>query len=112
MVQHNVEYIYLTLNTTEREKLAETEYDEDNVTDRGDCVQIPFVDDEQKGRTSLNNPRIASLEELKFSFVTYLKDKKPHLLECQVENTMHDRGHKIHWTPPYCTELQPIEMFW
>lgn len=25
---------------------------------------------------------------------------------------MKDRGHKLLWAPPYCPELQPIELFW
>ena len=37
---------------------------------------------------------------------------KPELLECKVEAHLKDRGHQVIWTPPYCPELQPIELFW
>ena len=114
MVKHNVEYVDLPMTSTGRSELAEKEGDEDHpdVQDRGDCVQIGFVSDEQKNRASARNPRIATLEELKVAFITYLRDNKPELLACKVEKYLEGRGHKILWTPPYCPELQPIELFW
>jgi hypothetical protein len=48
----------------------------------------------------------------KFIFVPKLKENKPELLECQVEKELKDHGHRVLWTPPYCPELQPIELFW
>jgi len=74
-------------------------------------LRIIFDLEEQKLRASSKKPRVASLEELKVGFVTYLKGNKPELLECKIEKYLNDRGHKILWTPPYCPELQPIELF-
>ena len=33
-------------------------------------------------------------------------------MACKIEKYMGDRGHIVPWTPPYCLELQPIEIFW
>jgi hypothetical protein len=42
----------------------------------------------------------------------WLKLHKPDRLDCKVEKLMKDAGHEILWTPPYCPDLQPIELFW
>ena len=34
------------------------------------------------------------------------------MLECRVEGYLKECGHEILWTPPYCPDLQPIELFW
>ena len=112
MVEHGVEYLDLPLVSEAREELAASESEDNDVQDRGDCVRIDFESNNQLKRASASDPRIASLEELKISFVTWCQEEKPELLECQVEKYMKDKGHKILWTPPYCPELQPIEKFW
>ena len=63
-------------------------------------------------RAGLKKPRVGTVEELKVSFVHYSKENDPQQLECKVERFLLERGHKILWTPPYCPELQPIELFW
>ena len=63
-------------------------------------------------RARLKKPRVGTLEELKIAFVLYLKAQKCQLLEFQVEKYLKSRGHQVIWTPPYCPELQPIELFW
>ena len=93
-------------------ELANLEEDDENVQNRGEVVRIIFCKDEQLQRAGVNKPRVGTLEELKVSFVHYLKEHDPQQLECKVEQILLDRGHKILWTPPYCPELQPIELFW
>ena len=47
------------------------------------------------------------------AFVTYIKETNSKLLDYKVKAFLRDNGgHKILWTPPYCPELQPIELFW
>ena len=49
MVEHEVEYIDIPINSHARHDLAQTHGDEDSdVQDRGDCVQIDFIPEEQK----------------------------------------------------------------
>jgi len=112
MVHHGVEYIDLPYTYETRESLAATEGDNEEVQDRGDCVRIFFHPEEQLQRASSTKARVATLEELKVAFVTFCKEEKPELLECQVEAFLRERHHDILWTPPYCPELQPIELFW
>lgn len=114
MVKYDVEYLDLSISNDERRKLAEKEghVDHQDVQDRGDCVRIEFINDEQSKRASLSNPRVGTLEELKIAFVTYLKSEKRTALACKVERYLEDEEHGILWTPPYCPELQPIELFW
>ena len=80
--------------------------------DCGDCICISFIPNEQIGRSSKSKPHIATLNELKLSFVKWIKENDPSLLACKVEAYLHDLGHEILWTPPYAPKLQPIELFW
>ena len=113
MVLHGVEHIDLPMTTPERYALAQTEEEGvDFPQDRGDCVRIDFNAAEQRMRSSATKPRSTSLEELRIAFVTYLKEFKPELLACQVEAYLEGRKHRVLWTPLYCLELQPIELFW
>jgi hypothetical protein len=52
------------------------------------------------------------VSKLRLGIIKYIQAHKPELLECKVEKYLHDRGHKVLWTPPYCPDLQPIELFW
>ena len=110
MEEYEVNHIDLPLTTSEREEFAATQHE--SIEDRGDFVRIPFsaTDQQQVARASM--PHIGNLDELKISFVTYLKDNKPDLLNCIVENKFNDEGYEILWTPPYCPDLQPIELYW
>jgi len=109
MVKHEVEYLDLPL-TDSRLEFAEDE--NEFIDDRGDCIRIDFGPEEQQQTASKSKPLVGNTHELKVSFVTYLKEHRPDLLECKVEKTLNEHGHKVLWTPPYCPELQPIELFW
>ena len=112
MVQHKVEWIDIPLVSQGRLDMALSADEFEDVQDRGDCIRIPFDAEEQRQRAGATKPRIATLEEMKVGFVLYCKEEKPYLLACQVEKYMNERNHNILWTPPYCPELQPIELFW
>jgi hypothetical protein len=109
MVTHNVEYIDLPLTNSWFDFAND---DDKTIEDRGDCLRIPFDPEEQKQTASQSKPLVANATELKVTFVSYLQDNRPDLLECQVEKRLKQGGHKVLWTPPYCPELQPIELFW
>ena len=114
MEKLKVEYIDLPITTFARDVLAKMEGDLEfpDIQDRGECVRLEFVAEEQKKRAGAAHPQIGTLDELKMAFITYLKEEKPELLECKVEKYLEGRGHSVLWTPPYCPELQPIELFW
>ena len=114
MHKYGVDYIDLPLTNEDRMNLLDLEDDPNHpdVQDRGNCVRISFKKSEQSERSSKSRPRIASLQELKLSYVTWLKENKPELLACKIEKYLSDRGHIVLWTPPYCPELQLIEIFW
>lgn len=78
----------------------------------GEEIRIEFDGDKQKNRASPSEPLVGKVDELQVSFVKWLKEHKPHLLECRFERRMKEEGYRIVWTPPYCPKLQPIEMFW
>jgi hypothetical protein len=81
------------------------------IKERGDCLHIPFHHEKQKQTASQSKPLVANATELKVAFVTNLQANKPDLLKCQVEKRLKQGGHNVLWTPPYCAELQPIELF-
>jgi transposase len=109
MVEYEVEYIDLPL-TENRFEYAND--DSDEIEDRGDCLRIPFDPEQQKQTAGQSKPLVANTQELKVAFVSYLKENRPDLLECKVEKALNDRGYKVLWLPPYCPDLNPIEMFW
>ena len=111
MVQHEVEWLELPLNDLRLEYLETLNETAREEIDRGDCIQIAFDPSLQRERAG-RNPLIGNADELKVSFVNYVRDEKPDLLECKVESVLRERGHEILWTPPYCPDLQPIELFW
>ena len=112
IAKHEVEYVDLPITSDARLELANLEDDDENVQNRGEVVRIIFCKEEQLQRVGVNKPRVGTLEELKVSFVHYLKEHDPQQLKCKVEQLLLDRGHNILWTPPYYPELQPIELFW
>ena len=109
-VEKGVEYLDLPLNTNRYNKLAQG--GADGVQDIGEYCRVDFDPDAMKERAAIGKPFVPTLEELKIAMVKYFKDNLPHLLECKVEKYLKDRGHRILWTPPYCPDLQPIELFW
>ena len=112
MSTHDVDYVDLPINDEERYNLISKNIDTDTLEDRGDCIRVPFNADEQIGRAGKSKPCCANLEELKISFLNWMRENKPELLACKVEKYLHDLGHVILWTPPYCPKLQPIKLFW
>ena len=114
MTVHDVDYIDLPFVSEGRYQLLSNIKDEhdDEIEDRGDCIRIIFDRDEQIGRAGQTKPRVASLDELKISFLNWMKDNKPEFLARKVEKYVHGLGHEILWTPPYAPKLQPIELFW
>jgi hypothetical protein len=110
MVKYEVDTVDLPA-TDSRFELSE-ESEENGVEDRGEIIRIDFEPTEQEQRAGANKPRVGTLEELKISFITWLEENKPNVLDCQLERYLTDRRHKVLWTPPYCPDLQPIELFW
>jgi hypothetical protein len=85
----------------------------DIVRNCGETMCIRFdPDEQQKPANSENRPRVATVDELRASYMLWLKWNKPEKLECKVERLLKDCGHEVLWTPPYCPDLQPIELFW
>lgn len=84
MEKHEVEYIDLPLTEARWDYLNEHQEDQD-LEDHGDCIQIAFELEEQKQMASQSKPLVGNLQELKVALLTYLKERRPELLECQVE---------------------------
>ena len=112
MKEHNVKYIDLPWNDS-RAGFIESMAEDDRLEyDGGEVMRVDFDGDEQIGRAAQSLPRVGTLEELKIAFVNYARENLPALLECKVEAYLQERRHDILWTPPYCPDLQPIELFW
>jgi hypothetical protein len=104
MVKHYVEYIDLPLTDSMLEH-ANDEYEV--IEDRGIASVLLLIRSEEQQQTaSKSKPSIVgNTHELKVAIVTYLKENRPDLLDCQVaEMALHEHGHKVLWTPPcyYC----------
>ena len=108
--KHGIEFIDLPCDTMERTMLDEEE--DDAIVHRGEILRVNFSYEEQIARKTKNRPKVASVDKLKVGFVKYLKEKKPELLECEVEKYLKYKGHDVLWTPLYCPTLQLIELFW
>ena len=85
-----------------------------SVQDRGEHVSIETEDqwDMIRATASRSCPFTPSKQELQLAVVSWMKEEKPELLACQVEQHLQERGHEVLWTPPHCAQLQPIELFW
>ena len=66
----------------------------------------------RKEKTKSNALENQSSEELKVSIVFWMKRHKPEVLCCKVEKSVEDDGGKVLCKPPYCSDLQPIELYW
>lgn len=112
MSEYGVDWIDLPLNEYRIDYLNKLSDEERELIDRGDSIQIEFNQDQQSKRAGRNDPLIANTQELKVAFVTWAKEERPELLDCMIERLMKNKGYEILWTPPYCPDLQPIELFW
>lgn len=109
-VEHGIEHLDLPL--TDRRYQA---YEDDNiegVLDVGAAYRVDFDEQEFLRTARASNPFIPNKRELQIAMVEYMREHLPHLLECKVERILQEKGHHILWTPPYCPQLQPIELFW
>jgi hypothetical protein len=103
-VEHEVEYLDLPM-LVERRNCNEG-------TDMGEFLRVDLDADTMGGIAGRNRPHIPNVSELRLALVQYFQEHKPDLLICKVEKYLRDRGHEVLWTPPYCPDLQPIELFW
>lgn len=116
-IKHDIQYIDLPHNKARLAAVSDVDVDCDlleGVEYYDDYCRVAF-DDVLFAERGGNNgkPFIPTTEELRLGIMNYIKDKKPELLECKVENHLKENGdHKVLWTPPYCPDLQPIELFW
>ncbi len=102
--EHGVEYIDLPMYLERRECEVGT--------DVGEYLRVEMDLDTMAGIAGKNRPHVPNVSELRLGIVKYFQENKPELLECQVEKYLKDRGHQVLWTPPYCPDLQPIELWW
>jgi transposase/ribosomal protein L30E len=86
--------------------------DVSGVTDMGGYFRVEFQKEDFEQRASKNKPFLPNLDELRLGFAEWLRDNKPEARECLVERLLRESGHDVLWTPPYCPDLQPIELFW
>ena len=108
-VKHEFEYLDLECTTSRVDA-----FDEDlvtNVEDRGSVFRVDFNVELFRQMSSKSKPWAPSAKELPIAIMEYMRENLPDLLECKVESYMKERGHFILWTPPYCPDLQPIELF-
>jgi hypothetical protein len=126
MVANDVDWMELPLNTNRCEYMDENGAEEvakgtpfadndpnDAVRNYGETMAIRFDPDEQlKSANSELRPRVATVDELKASYMLWLKWNKPERLECKVEKLLKENGYEVLWTPLYCPDLQLIELFW
>jgi len=114
MVNDGVDYVSLPIEYNNRADLVEAEGDDVNESfdHDGETLRVVFDRDEQAQRSGMSRPKVASVDELKISYVQWLQEHKPERLECKVEAYLQSHRYRILWTPPYCPEIQPIEKYW
>ena len=110
MQDWDCDFIEIPVSEARTEALEENEID--GVTDAGSCFMVEFDIEEFNKKASARNPFVPTVEELQLGFAKWLKDHKPHALRCKVEMLLMQKGHDVLWTPPYCPDLQPIEIVW
>jgi hypothetical protein len=103
-VEHGVDYIDLPMSMERRNS--------DLGQDAGEYFRVELNVDTMGGIAGRNRPNVPNVAELRLGIVKWFQDNRPDLLECQVEKYLKGRGHEVLWTPPYCPDLQPIELFW
>jgi transposase len=77
-----------------------------------EAMRIRFLATEQQQTACNTRPRVGTVDEIKQSYILWLKRHKPQRLECKFEALLKENGFEVLWTPPYCPDLQPIELFW
>ena len=87
MDKYKIPYVDFPISNSAREDLRDScdHPDHPDVQDKGDHIIVSFDVMKQTQRASSTRHRIASLDELKVSSVTYLQEHFPHLLRCKVE---------------------------
>ena len=108
--EHDIEFLDLP-NTPRRFRILNKETVE-GVEDRGEFCRVYFDEDAMSARAAASKPFVPTLDELQIAMVRYMKEFRKELLECEIEAFMKSKGHIILWTPPYCYELQPMELYW
>jgi len=110
--------VHLDVPLTDQRKkllLSATPDQKDMVHPDQTRIRLPFIEVAFLARQSKNKLlSTPSLDEAKYVFVDWLIGNCPDVLKCQVETYLDSRPakHRVLWTPPYCPDLQPIELFW
>ena len=77
-----------------------------------DGVQMNFeVDEQLKGKAS-NANNLPSVDELRAVCLTWFQKNKPDMCKPRLVVDLAQKGWHVLFTPPYCPDLQPIELFW
>lgn len=69
-------------------------------------------DDAFKGTASASNKGTATKEAIAKAALMWFRENKPDMLKSTLVTSFQARGWKVLFTPPYCPDLQPIELFW
>lgn len=112
MKKYEVDHILLPL-TDERKALLESLAEGHGHVVEDGHLRVPFDEEGfKKTKSKYNSLTTPTADELKVGFVVWLKKNKPDALRCKIEKFIEDEGGAVLWTPPYCPDLQPIELFW
>eukprot|EP00957_Ditylum_brightwellii_P185195 14102973-Ditylum_brightwellii.AAC.1 len=80
------------------------------------CITVGGGDndkwDEIRKLSRASRPFVPSVDELRIALVSWMKENRPDLLECQVEKYLQERGHEVIYTAPYTPKAQLIAKFW
>ena len=121
--EHRIDYLDLPGNTTHMDAFDSGLEEYSHIEEVGDYYSLT-IDYEDKavaaeiwkeiGMTAAatKRPFTPTNQELKLAMVAWMCKEKPELLACKVEARLESEGFTVLWTPPYCSELQPIELFW
>mmetsp|Transcript_21520 Transcript_21520/g.44287 ORF Transcript_21520/g.44287 Transcript_21520/m.44287 type:complete len:705 (+) Transcript_21520:260-2374(+) len=109
MKEHDIDYILLPM-TDERKGLLPEQH---AYTVENDHIRVPFNEAQFNSRkTKTNALHTPAADELKVAIVQWFKKHKPDILRCKVEMAIEEAGGQVLWTPPYCPDVQPIELYW
>jgi hypothetical protein len=103
-IEHDVEHVNLPMSVERRTGMEGT--------DMGEFLRVDVDVDTMGGVAGRNRPHAPNVSELRLGLIKHFQEHKPELLECLVEKHHKDRGHGVLWTPPCCSDLQPIKRFW
>jgi len=105
--EHDVAHLDIPWNDRRFQARQASSDDEES-----DWCRVKFNETDWKAASKPSTPLVPTVAEMKEAIVRYFAEHRPDLLECKIEAFMKERGHRFLWTPPYCPELQPIELFW